>query len=335
MKKNILQLAIGLILAVAAVLMLRNYLEEQKTMVLKQAQQAAVNIQSNQVAIFVARKPIPAGAPITASMVDMTVADRGSVSPEAVRYFSELEGKGAARAISPGEQITTDALRIMEIPGGDNDLTKRFSMIIPDGKRAVGMNVDNISSIMDMIKPGDHVDVIAIIELPTGQGPGQLINVPIFQDVTVLAVGSSFGQNKLEQMGSSIQGLINKEKAKKPTEVAPPITVALDPEEANVISFVQEKGKIRLILRAPGDTRVINYAERQQSPNQAEIPAIMDYNSFLSFLMSRGLIPAPRQPTPQEAAAMAAQQHKQAPPEEKPKVEIFRGQNKEVKELIQ
>jgi len=336
MKNNILPLAIGLILAVASIFMLRGYLEEQKAEVIKAAKENVANLQANQVAVFVARKPIAPGAPITSSMVDTTVASRDNVNPNSVRYFSELEGKAAARAISPGEQITTDSLRIVDVAGanGTQDLAKRFSAIIPEGKRAIGIVVDNIASILDMVKPGDHADIIGIIEMPSGgQGPGQLINVPIFQDVVILAVGNSFNQsNNVAQIGSSIQKMLGKGDDKnkgKPGDLSgtPPITVALEPEEATVVSFVQEKGKLRLALRAPGDVGRINYQEKQ-STHQVDIPPVMDFQSFYAFLISRGLVAPPAQ----------RQQPEEVPEkkivEKKSEVKIYRGDKAEIKELI-
>jgi len=339
MKNNILPLAIGLILAVAAIFMLRNFLEEQRIAVLKQAGEQAVALQQNQVVVLVARKPIPAGAPIVPSMIDTTAVSRNEVNPNSVRSLAEIEGKAAARAISPGEQISNEALRVISVEGEANGLSaQRLSEIIPEGKRAIGLSVDNISSLIDMLKSGDHVDVYAVIGLPVGQGQKQIMNIPIFQDVTVLAVGSSFGEIKVvQQLGSSIKKLINKQEDSKSKQgggpSGPTVTVALNPEEISVISFVQEEGKIKLSLRQPGDTAVINYQEQMQQQmaggNRSPASSVMGYNEFIAYLITHGFLAPPRAAAPPEESQQALAKQ----PEKPKQVEVYRGDKKEVKEL--
>jgi len=328
MKNNILQLAIGLIIAVVAIVMLRGYLEDQKASALRQVQQMASNLKADQVAVILARKPIPAGTPITPSLIETTVVNRSDVGPDVVRSLAELDGKAAARAISPGEPITDSALQLIDVKKGVGGV-ERLSQAIPAGKRAMGLAVDNIASIIDMIKPGDYVDIIAVIAFPSGQGQSQPMNIPIFQNVLVLAVGDSFEQSAVEEVGSSIKKLVaKKEDVKKNKDAGnnPPVTVALDPDEITVISFVQEQGKIKLVLRSSGDTDTVNYNAQQMGPTQ--VPPVMDYNSFYMYLVSRGLVAPPRQPSQEESGAKQAEKKKTT-------VEVFRGQKKEVKEIEQ
>jgi len=329
MKNNILPLAIGLILAVAAIFMLRSYLEDIKKTAATEAQQAARNLQANQVIILVARKPIPAGVEITPGMIDTTAVDRNEVNPDVVRSLSEIENKAAGRAITKGEPIMATALRTLPKAGLAGITSGAFSMQIPEGKRAVPLNVDNMAEIVEKVKPGDHVDVSIAIAMP-GQQQQQVINLTIFQDIQILAVGDSYGQSKVAEVGSGIKKIID-EKAKgskKSTSsaMASSVTVALDPDESNVIAFVQEHGKIRLLMRSPNDTGVVDYQQRQMM--QPESPqAVMSYEAFFQYLVSRGFIQPPRQPSPEEIAA--------SKPKVTPKVEVYRGDKKEVKERIQ
>lgn len=326
MKNNFLPLAIGLILAIAAMFMLKNYLEEQKKAVIMQAGEAARNLQANQIVILVARKPIPAGVAIEPNMVDTTVAYRNEVNPNVVRSIIEIQDKASTRAISAGEPISSDALRSTPKEGLAGMVTGAFSNEIPEGKRAIPLQIDNIADIIDKIKPGDHVDVIAIVQVP-GQQP-QTINVPIFQDVEVLAVGSAYGQSKAEEVGSSIKKLVEQKTqgGQKKNDQGAAITVALDLDEANVISFVQEHGKVRLMIRRPTDTGTVDYQQKMMQPMAT--PAIMNFEAFFQYLMARGLMPPPRQPSPEEVAASR-------PKPKGPQVEIYRGDKKEVKELNQ
>jgi pilus assembly protein CpaB len=148
--------------------------------------------------------------------------------------------------ISKGEQITLNKFAYAKETGGLSEVT-------PIGKRAITISVDNISSLAGMIKAGDHVDVIALIPNSVAGADGkvvtQLITLPIFQNVLVLAIGqqTSPASSKTDLRFRSIE-------AKQETN--PLITLALIPQEASLIAFVQEQGKIRLTMRSPTDTKV-------------------------------------------------------------------------------
>jgi Flp pilus assembly protein CpaB len=81
---------------------------------------------------------------------------------------------------------------------------------------------------------------------------------------------------------------------------SPLITLALTPQEASLIAFVQEQGKIRLTLRSPADSRV-----------EMVLPASWD--TLFQHIM------------PPQAKTDAAAQQGQAPRE----IEIYRGLKKE------
>ena len=105
-----------------------------------------------------------------------------------------------------------------------------------------------------MIKPGDYVDVIGIIPLPVevdGKQAAEPATVPLFQNVLILSVGTELG-------AASEKESTSRRKASEFTpkeSAAPLITLSLSPEEANILAFVKEQGKIQLILRSPGDAQ--------------------------------------------------------------------------------
>jgi pilus assembly protein CpaB len=169
-----------------------------------------------------------------------------------------------------------------------------LSTKVPKGKRAITVPVDNISSVGGMIRPGDHVDVMGMVPLPAMTADGkqvtQMTTMPLFQDVLVLAVGQEF---------TNVPGGEKKERV-----LSPVITLALQPQEANLIAFVQEQGKIRLILRSPEDTQV-----------QPAMPASWD--ALLRTVMPQAF---------QQAGTKEI-------PKPKKTVEIYRGLQKEIKTL--
>lgn len=245
-EKQKLILITGIVLAVLAIVMTKMYLDQQKQAVQEKARQAIANIQANQSAVLVAKQEISKGSIIEAGMLETAVVPNQFVQPQAVTSLDRIAGMVTVAPISKGEQISLSKL-ISERRAGGGDLAG----VTPSGKRAITIVADNIASLSGMIKPGDYIDVLATIQIPVqgsdGQVSGQMAVVPLFQNVLVLAVGQNTG------------GLVSESRYAETSSSAGGnnlITLALTPQEANLIAFVQEQGKIRLIMRSPADAKV-------------------------------------------------------------------------------
>ena len=149
-----------------------------------------------------------------------------------------------------------------------------------------------------MLRPGDYVDVLAMIPIPMqtadGKQAAQLVVAPLFQNVLVLAVGRETG---------TVAKSADRYGAEEKKESSPLITIALGPKEANLIAYVQEQSKIRLVLRSPADSKI-----------ESMMPTTLD--SLLQYILP----PPPQKAEPVKEPA-------------KEYVEIYRGLNKEMIEL--
>jgi pilus assembly protein CpaB len=242
--KQKLILISGVGLGLIAIAMTKVYLDQQQQAVRAQAKKELANIQANQSAVLVAKQDIPRGAVIEAGMLETAIVPNKFVQPQAVTSLDRISGMVVVAPISKGEQISLSKLTsVTKASGGD------LAGITPAGKRAISIAVDNIASLSGMVKPGDYVDVIAMLQVPVqgseGQQASQVAVVPLFQNVLVLAVGRDTGG-----IGRGASRYAGQESD------SPLITLALGPQEANLIAFVQEQGKIRLTLRSPADARV-------------------------------------------------------------------------------
>ena len=213
---------------------------EQKMRQLAQRSQPAP--QQQMAIVLVAQTNIPAQAPVTPADVAIKEIPAEYLQPGAVASLEEAIGQIAAVEIAAGEQIIKTKL----IPPAK--IGKTLSEITPQGKRAITAAIDNVAEIADLIKPGDYVDVFALISPPPGRGPTPQGSsspnlVSLFQNIKVLAVGAEYGQTppaKEQARGVSVA-------------TAKTVTLALSPQEAVLFSFVQEHGKIRLALRSSKD----------------------------------------------------------------------------------
>ena len=230
------------------------------------------------------------GSTLDADLLETTIVPNQFVQPEAVTSLTRVEGMKTIAPIKKGEQISLSKLSYGQSMGGLAEAT-------PVGMRAITISVDNIAALAGMIKPRDYVDVVAMIPVPVqtadGKQGAQLIVAPLFQNVLVLAVGQETGSAP-----SKAEGRYAVAKEEKKKEAVSLITLALNPQQSNLIAFVQEQSKIRLILRSPADSKV----EMVQ-------PATID--TLLQYIMPP---PPPKPPVVEE---------------KKEYVEIYRGLNKE------
>ena len=113
----------------------------------------------------------------------------------------------------------------------------------PAGKRAYTILMDSLSAVGGLVNPGDYIDVIAHLNIPNPTSEAQTpesISSIVFQNVQILAVGTNLqapGGYEQQQNARSLN-----------------ITLALTPEEAGLMAFMEKNGKLQFILRAPAET---------------------------------------------------------------------------------
>lgn len=294
MPKQRLILIIGVVLALAAVFMTKVYIDQQRQAAEEDAKKRLASMQAHQTAVLVAKKDIPRGAAIEETMFETAIIPNKYVQPQAVTSLDRISGMVTVAPIAKDEQITLSKLTFAKQAGGLAEVT-------PMGKRAITISVDNISALAGMIKAGDYVDVISMlpetVQTAEGKQVTQLTSIPLFQNVLILAVGQETSSQ------SKARPRFKREtETEEKKESAPLITVALEPQEANLIAFVQEQGKIRLTLRSPADTKV-------------ELLQPANWDTLLQYLASKS------------PAAKEAQVREE--PRPVGYVEIYRGLNKE------
>lgn len=297
---------IGIILALSSFVMVKVYLDQQRRAYLEEAQNKLetfkASIVDNQASVLVAKEEIPKGVEIKPENLAINIIPKEYVQPQAISSLDRIEGMITIAPFSPNEQITLSKLTLPIRAGGLAEVT-------PVGKRAVTVSVDNIASLVGMIRVGDYVDVISVVPVPVQTPQGQQVNqvvIPLFQNILVLAVGQDIGRPQPAQTESRYR------REEKPAEPSPLITLALTPQEANLVAFIQEQGKVRLTLRSPADSEI-----------RLVEPASWD-TVFQHIMPSNEEQVRPTAPAPQPVEVFME--------EPRPKegvVEIYRGQTKD------
>ncbi len=288
-EKQKLILISGIVLGVMAIVMTKLYLDQQQQVLQEKAKAAIANMQSSQTAVLVAKQDIPQGVVIDAGMFDTAIVPNKFVQPQAVTSLDRISGMVTVAPISRGEQISLS--KLMSERKTDSG---GLAGATPAGKRAITIVADNIASLSGMIKPGDYVDVLAVIAIPVqgadGKVTGQTAVVPLFQNILVLAVGQNLGGP------ASPVGRYTEKSVPAPSSGGGNIliTLALEPKEANLITFVQEQGKMRLVMRSPADAKIEPAAPATWDtffqyimPQKEASAPVIDTNEYIEVL--RGL----------------------------------------------
>lgn len=200
------------------------------------------------VSVYVAVKDIKVGDLINSENVGMRdIPQDYLIAGALLSSNSNILGLSALSHIAAGEQILQTKIGHPERP-------KMLSSITPSGKRAVPVVIDNGGSLAGLLQSGDYVDLIALINPPPDSplyslagassssggknksSEAKMVTIPLFQNVLVLNFTSPSGKEK----GSSQKG-------------SDTVTLSLSPQEAAMVAFVQEQGKIRLMMRSNSD----------------------------------------------------------------------------------
>ncbi len=180
-----------------------------------------------QTTVVVAKTIIPAHTRILAEMLEVRTISTDGVHPDAMRNLNDVAGGITRTEIITGEQIL-----------GHRIITDERNAIlayrIPEGMRAISIPIGDASGVAGYISPGDNIDIL--ISFDDKEINDMLTTYTIFQKVKVLATGGETRDRDNED-----QGVVNT------------LTLAVLPEQAEVLAFANMTGNIYVTLRSPLD----------------------------------------------------------------------------------
>ena len=203
---------------------------------LKNAGSSEKEIQT--VDVVVATKDIEKKVAIAAADVKTIKMDKQYVLPTAHTSVNDVIGKRITDRIMAGEQILRG--RIVD------ETNTTLAYVIPEGKRAVTINVNEASEVGDFIRPGDYVDILGTYDKWEYEDKNNKYIIPpktvvVAQNIKILGMGQQ-------------QTLPDDPRA----ELSKTVTLAVTLEEAQKITLSEEKGVVRMILRRVGDDKTDN-----------------------------------------------------------------------------
>lgn len=237
------------------------------------------------VTVMVAKEDIKEMETIVESMLEPRIVPGNFVEPSAVRFsgtvkeesevFQEsvkrLMGSVAVVSIKKGEQIAMNKI-------SETSLRTGLAPQITPGKRAIAIGIDEVSSVAKLLKPGDRVDVISVIDGGTGVGGrDSKVAKTLFQDVVILAVGRNITNNLARRVDMDAQ--TGKQRIRSLTEYDgySSVTVEVDPTQAQLLAAIMagSGNRILLTLRNNDDTdrSSIGVSRSQDALNDGRFPA--------------------------------------------------------------
>ncbi len=194
--------------------------------------------------VLVSAKNLPLGAALGETLVKREVpldlVEEDTLTP---KDFERIFGAKLTRPLRAGYPINTSYFV---------EKSKTFSDTVEPGMRAITIEVDEINSMAQMVKPGNRVDLMLITPDKADPEGGGIEVIMVLQNVKVMATGQSVAAKENDARsknpmapGGNLQAYTN-------------FTFEVTPQDAAVIALAQSAGKIRAVLRKVGDNAVVH-----------------------------------------------------------------------------
>lgn len=256
--KNYVILGISILSGLIAFLMAnKHFAQREKELALK----------GKKVEVLVAKRAIIAGEPLDprdfevkeypVSLLNETrkgrydVVVRSKADPEWKKIF--MQRWSLAVNLDKGQPLRWGQLDI-----GDAAQNMTFQSKVDKGLRALTLPVDAITSVANLVRPNDIVDIIATFRnFPKEPGSQQLVKASmiLLQNVRVLAVGNKYRGSMVSKGRGGYSS----------------ITLSVKPKEAEMLVFANQEGKLHFVLRKANDykwtdkTQQVNFYSLQEN----------------------------------------------------------------------
>lgn len=225
--KNVLFIVVAVVMAAFAAFIAISYIRNT----------VAERTQDNRptVEVAVPLSDLPQGAilqpgDLASRSIPAEFAPADAVTPD---NHLQYEGRMLRAPARGGAPLSASAL----VP-----LSEQFSQLIPKGKVAYTMSVDENNSISGMLAPGDLIDIFFIKDATGSSGAGASAGAqvfPLLQKIRVLAAGNRIGEAPPTAEGDRPDE----------TRAFSSVTLELDQYQAKQLAVASKVGAVRVLLR--------------------------------------------------------------------------------------
>lgn len=176
--------------------------------------------------VVVAAADIQLGSRLNPQMLKTVDWPAGSIPAGAITKADALENRVVKTSILSGEAILVAKLAPVGTKGG-------LSAVIPEGKRAMTVRVNDVVGVAGFALPGNYVDIVVNTQIEgggSGRGDRQISKI-VLESILVLAVAQEANRDET-----------------KP-RVVNAVTLELTPEQAEKLDLARSVGTLSLVLR--------------------------------------------------------------------------------------
>ncbi len=220
MSKPIIPIALGLVFAAVAAFMTLGVLSDQD----KKPEKA----KKTTTTIVVATSEISRGEVVELEHVKTIEWPKDTVPEGAFRNKEQAIGQLARHLIYANDPLTQEKLL-------DSNSPSVLALLIPAGRRAISIKVNEVTGISGFIAPGSHVDVLLSVGGRKDEEQGPRTRT-VLQDVEVLAIAQNIEQ-----------------KDNKPI-VVNTVTLNVAPRDAERLTLASHEGSLQMVMRNDRDT---------------------------------------------------------------------------------
>ena len=219
-RQSLIAIAVAVVLGAVAVFLANTYLTSGRT---RAAPEGTVKV-------AVAAVPLEYGAELTPEKIRFIDYPGTALPAGSFRTVNELLPVGKRRVVLRPMAINEPVLADKVTGEGQG---ASIAALLPEGKRAAAVRINDVSGVAGFIRPNDSVDVLITRQAIGENRDAQLTDV-LLQNVRVIAMD----QNAKNENG-------------EPT-VAKTATLDVMPLDAQKLALAQEIGQLSLVLRKPG-----------------------------------------------------------------------------------
>lgn len=280
--RAVVMLALSLLAGVVAVVLAARWLTQQTAPAPTQQ-------------LVVVSADVSIGQPLAAKLLE-TVPWSAPILPKGAFVDpKQLEGRVVTVDLGRGEPVLESKLAPVGAKGG-------LSAVIPEGKRAISVRVNEVVGVAGFTLPGNYVDVMVNTNDDVRQ---QAISKIVLERILVLAVAQQASRDDTAP------------------KVVNAVTLEVTPEEAEKIDLARSVGNLSLVLRnqvdsGAGSTGGVHKADLLGTARPATVPVPASAPPALTVIQP---VRAPR-PIP-----------KPAPEEDRESVEMIRGVQRSTAQL--
>jgi pilus assembly protein CpaB len=257
-RRALLFLALSALLATAAVLTARRFVERSR---------AVVEAPVETTRVVVVRADVPVGSALSRTQLADVEWPRRLLPQGTFSDPGLLEGRVLRRALAAGEPV----LEVSLLPQGAE---AGLVSVISEKQRAVSVKVDPVIGVAGFVTPGSRVDVLATLRR-VDQSQKLPYSKVVLQDVPVLAI-----DQKMEEAENGEPKLVSV------------VTLQVSPEQAEQLIYSSHEGRLQLALRSPADREIVPTTSVGVADvlggRRSPAPALARKNSGLGVEVLRG-----------------------------------------------